>query len=160
MSVIYIFDAVRRQSKVSILLVFAMCTVSVGSCGFLTPGRTGINDPVPQGVIVAQGTFTGLNGNTVSGTAAIYVTSSAQYIARIEALRAPSQNGMIVEVVADGSVAYSSSLTGISGNQNYPIGSANVTNWNYISILSSTTPQPSNEVGRATLIKVNLGSGS
>lgn len=128
--------------------------LTLAGCGFLRPGRTGIQDPVPQGVIVAQGTFTGLNGNTASGAAVIYLTPSSQYIARLEAFQGPSQNAMLIEVVADGSVAYSTGLTGISGNQNYNMGAITVSNWNYVSILSSSVPPPNNQLARANLIRV------
>jgi hypothetical protein len=130
-----------------------MATI-LAPCGFLSPGRSGIQDPVPQGVIVAQGTFLGLNGNTASGAAVIYLTPSSQYIARLEAFQGPSQNAMLIEVVADGSVVFSSSLTGISGNQNYNVGAITVSNWNYINILSSSTPPPNNILARANLIRV------
>lgn len=119
------------------LLLFT-CFLSLGGCGLKAGSNQSPLDPVPSGTLSAQGSFTGANGKTVSGVAALYVSADGgAYIVRVENLAAPSEAGLNILLKADGAVAYSSVLRSTSGNQNYATPLGGVHNFTSIEIFSS-----------------------
>lgn len=90
------------------------------TCGCAATGDLGsLNDPVPTGTIVAQGTFTGLNGKSASGMAVIYSVASGSYILRLSGVNLPDESGLQLIIVANSTNLSSIMLRGSSGNQNY-----------------------------------------
>ena len=108
------------------------------------------NDPVPQGTIIAQGSFVGLNGRTVSGTVTIYLTGIGMYTVRLAGLSIPSENGIqMITVVNDSSLTPITLSTG-GGNKNYSITLDGSVTWKQIRIYSA----PNNlDYGQALLTK-------
>ena len=95
-------------------------------CGALTLGQGTQNDPIPTGTIVAQGNFQSANGETVSGTVAVYQTtnsdSTCNFTVRLQNLSAPSVAGLQVIPTVNGAPSISPSfyvLRAPVGNENY-----------------------------------------
>lgn len=125
-------------------------------CGLIAVGSgASANDPVPEGTLIAQGTFTGLNGKTTSGTAAIYLSSGGLATVRLESFSAPNGTSLQVAAKANGQTLYQASLRAESGNQNYATSVTGAQNWTSVVILSSTVASPLNEYGVALLENLN-----
>lgn len=145
------------------MLLLAALAAFCEGCGFVSLGQGSLNDPTPTGTLVAQGTFTGQNGNSVSGTAEIYKQANADgtcaYVARLASLNAPGSTNLHVVPTVNGapSIAPSSyTLRGSTGNQNYSFSSTPCnTGWAQV-VLSDPTIQPpsAQTVGLATLTVV------
>lgn len=108
---------------ICLILGLAQCSLSgipVGNGSTTSP-----NDSRPSGVLIAQGSFTGQNGQNASGSAQIFMDGGA-YILRLEGISVPSENGLNVQVLSSASQTpvYSSSLRSSSGNQNYSFSTA------------------------------------
>lgn len=84
------------------------------SCGNVIP-----NDPIPSGTVIAQGTFTGANGKSVSGAAIIYSQGSGQYVLRLQSLSAPSESGLQIVITVNSTTLSPISLLFTSGTKNY-----------------------------------------
>ena len=130
-------------------------------CGLVnTDGGTNeSDDPTPDGVILAQGSFQGLNGNSVSGVAAIYLTDQGSFIARVESLDVNKSKPLTISVIAGGETVYSGTLKSTQGNQNYVMSIQGSPTWNSIVIRTPTIPSPTNEVGVA-LLTATVDSGT
>ena len=132
----------RRQviKNTVILLALLLATPCLLHCGKIKWGGTTIpNDPAPTGNIVAQGEFTGLNGNTMNGTAEIYLNTSGRFIIRLVGITVPNESGLQVIGKADGREVYTSQLRFFNGSQNYStnITSGQVTTWDSVMIRSA-----------------------
>ena len=141
--------------KISILMAFlwSLGALTPG-CGEIGLGGGGIaNDPAPSGTKTKQGVFQGQNGQTVSGTASIYVDGTTVTL-RLENLGVPS--GTVLKVVAKSSSTQvlSKSLRATSGNQNYTMSSTQGATTDTVEIQSGTVAPPSNVYGVATLQSV------
>jgi hypothetical protein len=112
----------RNRCKIAGLamaLAGALC-----ACGNITLGQGTQNDGIPEGNIIAQGIFTGVNGRAVTGTAAVYqstVSGGCSFVVRLGNLSAPSDSGLVVIPVVNGSQVSPSywTLRAPTGNQNY-----------------------------------------
>jgi hypothetical protein len=111
--------------------------LGLSACGTLGGGSTNLNDPAPDGILLRQAPFFGQNGQTVSGTAAIYTGSSGVYILRLEGLTAPEESGLQVRVTGNGIQVFSSSLRASSGSMNYTMNVSAVATWNSVTLFST-----------------------
>ena len=101
-------------------LVLLPVLILLSSCGGITlGGGTGTNAAIPNGTVISQGNFTSLNGQTVTGAAILYNMGSSSYIVRLSGLSAPTENGLKVQVYANGTNVFSTPLQSTTGNQNY-----------------------------------------
>ncbi|MCM2322304.1 MAG: hypothetical protein NDJ90_03475 [Oligoflexia bacterium] len=80
-----------------------------------------MRDPEPQGLLVAQGTFAGQNGKTVSGSALIYKTGEVSYVLRLSGVSFPTESGLQIIAKVSGSSLPPIELRGVTGDQNYDI---------------------------------------
>src|SRR5579862_6103059 len=90
-----------------------------GSFGSSTSTAGSFNDPVPSGTVVAQGSFSGRNGQTVTGTALVYLTTAGNYVLRLQSLAAPSEAALQLYATVNGVNTQLTSLKGPTGNQDY-----------------------------------------
>lgn len=114
---------------------------SIAACGKITPGTsTTPTDPVPSGVVVDQGQFFGQNGQTASGSAAIYL-SNGTYTLHLSGVSFPTTSTLTIQIYANPyGLVSSASLRSYTGDQNYSFSvSANVTTFTSINIYSNTT---------------------
>jgi hypothetical protein len=133
----------RMCLLISILLVYSSCGKGTGR----------LNDAVPAGVIEAQASFQGLNGNSVSGTALIYnTTPDGLRVLRLQDLNSPGELRTEVFLVADGVTVFRSTLRAPRGNQNYPTGIRGPRDWDSITLrLGASLNDPAS--GQAIFIK-------
>ena len=132
-------------------IYWVLCAASFSGCGILPFGGASSNDPVPSGSLVAQGTFSSLNGNTVSGTAGIYQTTDSEFTVRLSSISVSDGASLQVTVQSDGATVYSSGLRSTSGTQNYSFTHTGSTNWNSVIIESTAGTSPDNQFGIALL---------
>jgi hypothetical protein len=121
-------------------LLFGAFIFLIG-CGELTGGTTvAPNDPIPAGTINKQGQFFSQGGQTVTGSAIIYLSGSS-YVLRLEGIQTPEETGLQVRINTTlQSPAFTFSLKGTSGNQNYAFtgpGQATIMSVNIFSTLSN-----------------------
>jgi len=104
----------RRSIGALLLLMF------LTHCGLHAGTGVAPNDPTPSGQILKQGQFFSQSGQTVTGSAVIYLSGSS-YILRLEGISTPSEAGLQVRIDGNpGGVVFTSALSATSGNQNYP----------------------------------------
>lgn len=139
----------RPWTVLSILLFL----VHLCACGDVRVGATTPpNDPVPSGLVVAQGTFSGLNGKTVSGNAAVYRDiSTGTHTVRIEGITVPDEANLQVQAQANGQIALKTALRFKSGTQNYTTSVTDGRKWDSVSIVSTQNTQTP-EYGKAALV--------
>jgi hypothetical protein len=111
------------------LTVIALVTAWISGCGAfggITLGSGIQNDPTPDGSIVAQGPFDGVNGRTVTGNVSIYrqylSATGCDFTVRLQSLSAPTDANLYVIPVVNGAPSISPNsyvLRSASGNQNY-----------------------------------------
>lgn len=111
------------------LLVLGGCALGGTGGGTITR-----NDPAPSGTIVEQGSFELRSGESVAGTAAIYLTDSGTYTIRLEGFTVPSTTGLRVVGKASGTTLYSSSLTA-TGNVNFSTSVTPPKTWTSVDIV-------------------------
>lgn len=126
---------------VSVAFVLARCGIPLGS------GPP--NDQAPSGTIVAQGAFTSLNGQAVSGTAIIYRVNGAEFIARLQGIAMPSGGGYQVRVINGSATVLSTALRATEGSQNYSFTVASPASWNSVDVYS---PSAAANVSQALLV--------
>ncbi|MEK6706302.1 MAG: hypothetical protein AABZ06_10985 [Bdellovibrionota bacterium] len=133
-----------------IILLTFLCSVIV-FCGQITLGPpVAFNDPEPQGTIIAQGSFVGLNGRTVSGTSTIYLTDIDVYTIRLAGFSIPAESGIQMIAVVNDSSLTPVTLSTSGGNKNYSITLSGSVTWKQIRIHSA----PNNlDYGQALLTK-------
>ncbi len=104
----------------TVLIRCSLSGVTVGGGGSTLP-----NDPIPSGSLVVQGLFSGMNGQTVSGTAAIY-TDGTTVTLRIANLVTSVTSGLQVQVYASNSstALCTINLVYYTGTKNYTCSSA------------------------------------
>ena len=125
-------------------LLLLLCGLGCGPIEGITVGtRAASNEAVPAGNRVAQGSFDGQSGFTVSGVAAIIRSSSSGTdIIRLEGVSLPYETGLKVTAVLNGTTRTIANLRNTSGNQNYSTGLGGAgSNWSSVSIYSSLTQQ-------------------
>ena len=93
----------------------------VTACGIPVGPSASPNDAVPSGTITAQGEFTSLNGQAVSGTAAVYLLDASNYVVRLNGIQVPQEAGLQMVVVVDGKEQTRIALRSYSGSQNYSL---------------------------------------
>ena len=129
------------------------------SCGYITVGGgSGINDPVPSGVIIAQGTLQAQPGYTLSGVVSVYKSgcdgSTCTFTVRLQNLSAPAQSNL--QLIATINETQSSNKTvalrSSTGNQNYVFtGLMATSSWIQIAIHPGSSPENLNNYAIATL---------
>lgn len=126
--------------KVSFLLLLT----SIVGCGQLTrgTGSGGLNEPVPDGQVVAQDSFDGVNGQEISGVAAVYLLTSGQYTIRIEGLSGLDESGLQVYADIDGSRTFIAALRSTKGSMNYTTSITGTRVFTSVRIVSPTTSPP------------------
>ncbi len=150
MAVRAIFKSVFASCLVAIAL-FALCLFA--SCGGVGVGLGGgstsaFNDPTPSGTPLYQGTFSGQNGQTVSGNALIFL-SNGVYTLTLQGLSTPSESGLQIRMTsnpANNPIA----LRGTSGNQNYTL---SITPPAFFSNVNIFSTQTNTNYGAAILLK-------
>jgi hypothetical protein len=133
--------------------------LTVAGCGQISLGGGMINDAVPTGTVVAQGTLASVaSGKTVTGSVTVYLSSST-YTVRVQGLSAPSESSLFVRGVynvASGSTSQDLALRSTSGNQNYVFSSVPAgSTWVQVKIRSATNNL---DYGLATLTQVLDGT--
>lgn len=137
------------------IIVFAYILALLG-CGAIKKGDSSSgtscpNEETPSGTVQSQGTFSGVNNQTVSGIARIYI-SSGTFVLRIESITFPQETGL--QLVAQTSTGATNSLSVkcMSGNQNYPLSAEAGSVWSSITLKSITKNM---DYGTATLTAVS-----
>lgn len=135
---------------ISSVLLFAW------ACSDIELGENnGPNDAVPTGTVISQGSFEGRNGQTVTGSAIVYRSGAGSYILRIQALTAPNESGISVELYANGNIAYSTTLNQASGSQNFSFSYSGGENFESVVLRSGLATPPTDEYGYAQLSSQN-----
>ncbi len=101
-----------------IALACTHCGIPINTTG---TGISSSNEPRPAGTPIAQGSITGLNGETMVGTALIFNTYGSNFVLRLENFASNSAPGLVVQVFHSVSPnpIFSSPLRLNSGSQNY-----------------------------------------
>ncbi|MGE0614296.1 MAG: hypothetical protein AB7P04_01535 [Bacteriovoracia bacterium] len=123
----------------------------LAACGLRGGGSVYFNDPVPSGSIVAQGSFSGRNNQTVTGSALIYQTTDGTYVIRLQSLSAPDEAALKLYATVNGTETLMSTLKGSAGNQNYTTSVSLGATWSSVSIRSSSANPSVAEYGIALL---------
>lgn len=111
-----------RGLTASLALVLSLLS---SSCGSLSSGAVSANENAPTGSILASGSFTSLNGKTVSGIAKVILDTGNVYWVRLEGLSAPSESGLQVWLTKTSSTTGQSektnvgTLRSVTGSTNY-----------------------------------------
>lgn len=145
-----------RVLRIEILLLLPLI-----GCG-LVDTATQINEPVPNGTLQAQGSFTSLNGKAVSGVASVYQTSAGNFVLRLEGVSAPttvSLNVVLAGTFAGRTQNYLQQLLRSgSGTMNYSFssGTSVAPTWNSVALNS---PAENIDYGKVTLIQTSTRTG-
>ena len=124
-----------------ILVLFALIIgLLTQACGILPTGSATGTDPIPSGTVIKRGTFSGLNGRTVTGSVSIYqLNSNGTHVIRLEGISVPQEGPfLVVGTSSNSATLYSAQLRFTSGNQNYSTTVQTPTVWDSIWIRSST----------------------
>ena len=125
--------AISSPLSAGSIIVFSL--VFLSSCG-LKWGSASPNDTAPTGgTIVAQGSFTSLNGRTAGGTVQIYDMGTST-IVRLVGVTFPAESGLQLSVTGDGAVVSTTTLLATTGSKNYTISASGVSTWNSVTIHS------------------------
>jgi hypothetical protein len=136
---------------VSAVLALTFPGVLVGCGQIKLGGGSGPNDPLPSGTIAFQGNFQGLNGQSVSGSVAVYIQSDNTFVVRLNGLTAPSENGLQLTGIVNGTQQFTTPLRSDTGSQNYTTGMTNSGQvWDAVSIHS---PTANKDYGTANLVR-------
>jgi len=113
------------------------------SCGNLSikGGSSSSSDSAPTGTIVFQGTLSSLTSDSFSGIAAIYLTTSGTFTARLESFSTSSSASLrVTGTDGNGDTVFTSTLKSTSGDQNYTTGvsSGGVVTWSSLSIINTS----------------------
>lgn len=100
------------------LSIIAASLLTLVSCGEELPSLN-LNEPIPNGTIVAQGVFTGQSGQAASGSATIYRLLSGQYVLHLSGVSFPQEMGLQLIIVTDSTNLPPRILRSSLGNQNY-----------------------------------------
>jgi hypothetical protein len=68
-----------------------------------------------------SGSFSGLNGKTVSGSASVYDQGGGTYVFRLDGVSFPDETGMQIVLVVSGTTQSPITLRAVSGSQNYTV---------------------------------------
>ena len=131
------------NKKWTYLLIFLLFSYISPGCGqvTITGGSSSLSDSTPTGNIVFQGTFTSVSSDTFSGVAAIYLTTSGSFTARLQSFSTSSSSTLkVVGVDGNGNDVFTSTLRAQSGDQNYSTGASNgsVISWSAVNIETTT----------------------
>ena len=104
----------------STLLAFINCS-GIG-LGTLSPN----SDTRPSTQLLQQGTFSGMNGKSVSGAALVFANGIGSYIIRLEGISVP-EVGLYMQAYSNiAGLIGSSALKSTSGSQNYYLNNVGV----------------------------------
>jgi hypothetical protein len=139
------------------IMAFALAG-GAAACG-ISLGSGSIDDPLPSGTIVAQGSLGGQNGHTVSGVVSVWQqnnSSACTFVLRLQTLSAPTDASLRVIPLVNGAPSVSPtfySLRGSTGNQNYTFTGATCgATWAQVSITNPNEAVTSAQTyGTATL---------
>lgn len=135
----------RRSLNTAVLLA-TLCV----SCGLLKNGSScGIESAPTEGVRAYTGSFSGRNGQTVTGTVVIYRVSG-EVVIRLESLTAPSETGMKVVLTSSAGDVYSRTMIYTCGSMNFGTSQNFAQNLSSVRI-DSTRTTVNNTYGFATL---------
>lgn len=130
-------------------LVCMLVTLCV-SCGLFQNGSScGIESAPSGGVQAYTGTFSGMNGQTVTGSVTIYRVAG-EVVIRLSSLTAPSETGMKVVLAAAAGDVFSRAMTYTCGSFNVATGQNLPQNLSSVRI-DSTRSTVNNTYGIATL---------
>lgn len=116
------------------LILFFLC-----SCGLVDLGASSNpNDATPSGTAIAFGSFTGLNGKTVSGGVTVYDQQGGAYVVRLEGVVFPSDTTLQMIPTVDGSALGSYLVRASSGTMNISVTASVGAQWNKITIHSAS----------------------
>ena len=140
-------EGARRISKRNVpSVIFGLVRalailILLPGCGSISTGTTPVpDDPEPKGKVLFQASFTGLNGKTVSGVGAVYLSSVSGYnIIRLNGITMPDEAGLVMTAKANGETVYSAALRDNLGTQNFSTTLAITIRWNSLTIKSSIT---------------------
>jgi hypothetical protein len=100
------------------------------------------NDVRPTSQVMVQGSFTGLNGKTVTGNAMVFDTGNLNYVLRLEGISTPAEGGLQVRLFGSDR-QHNFDLRAYSGSQNYSFTSTNTSvRFTDVSIFSTVTNMP------------------
>lgn len=117
------------------------------ACGIIPVGGGALNATAPSGTAIYQGTFTGNNSNSVSGTATVYEQSASGYALYLNGLSAPSQSSLVVILSGCNGTPVDAGLQGTSGSQVYNF-TASCNTFSSVTIQSTSLNQ---SIGQALL---------
>jgi hypothetical protein len=112
------------MAKTIFLLILAVTLVRCSLSGIgLSSGSgtsTTANDPVPSGTLIVQGLLNGQNGQSASGTAAIYVNGTSVTL-RLANLTVTQESGLQAQVYSSSSQSplCTTTLSATRGSKNY-----------------------------------------
>jgi hypothetical protein len=142
------------------VLAIAFLALAPG-CG-LSLGEGTIDDPVPSGTVIKQGTFKGFNDQTVTGVVSVWQQSGGStctFVLRLQALSAPTTASLRVVPLVNGSPSISPTfyaLRASTGNQNYTFtGGTCGANWAQVSLINPSETPAKQAYGIADLDSVN-----
>jgi hypothetical protein len=135
-----------RKSLIPLALSAAL-TISAIACG---RGGAILNEPEPSGDIVAQGSFTSLNGRSVTGTATVYRQATGAYVLRLGGVSTPEEIGLSIILTYNGSLSSTTPLRSYTGSQNYSLSLPSATEFNRVTIRSTSANL---DYGQALLIR-------
>ncbi len=120
-------------------VIFMTTLWFLGACGNVGVGPAAIpNDPLPTGIMIAQGSFSGLNGQAVSGLASVYRDSTSGICTvRVEGISVPNEPALQIQAQATGETVLKTPLRFKNGTQNYVTSVTDTRKWDAISIVST-----------------------
>ncbi len=133
--------------------LFLLSSLGLVACGQLRTGTAIPNDPVPDGIVLKQGSFQSLNAMEASGTVTVYRSNATgEAIIRLEGIVMPDENGLrVVGVTAVDGEAYNAALRSTRGTQNYYTGLGDTVNWTSVFIRSTLANPQVRDYAKAAL---------
>lgn len=129
----------KRASLLTTALFLVLASAPACGSKFGSGASTTPNDLAPNGTLVVTAALTGQNGRSVSGSAAVYrLSSTNEYVVRLEGLSLTSGPNLRVTGTAGGAVVLNAALRSTQGNQNYFTGITATQTWQAVNILSSS----------------------
>lgn len=129
----------RFLAPLSLLFCLAL---ALASCAAIRRDDSLVaNDPIPDGQLMASGSFSGLNGQTASGLAEVYRISADSYVLHLSSISFPEESGLQIKVTVDGLTLSAMTLRASSGDQNYSIAYSGTGSWSQVKIYSPSAFQ-------------------
>ena len=136
-----------------------LCSFLSHSCAPVSTA-TSLSEAAPTGTVVAQGSLSGQNQASVSGSIYLYESGTeGSYALRVEAFSAPDESGLYFEVMANTLSNTTEKIAQLSakstaGDQNYFFSSESVVSFVSVRLISSQAQPSKNLYATATLDSV------